>query len=37
MSIAMRGLKLKPAYEGLINVAVSDKLSCPVVRRTDSP
>ena len=26
MSIAMRGLKLKPNYEGLINVAVSDKL-----------
>ena len=26
MAIAMRGLKLKPNYEGLINVAVSDKL-----------
>ena len=26
MSIAMRGLKLKPNHEGLINVAVSDKL-----------
>ena len=26
MSIAMRGLKLKPNYEGLINVAASDKL-----------
>ena len=26
MSIALRGLKLKPNYEGLINVAVSDKL-----------
>ena len=26
MSIAMRGLKLKPNYEELINVAVSDKL-----------
>ena len=26
MSIAMRGLKLKPNYEGWINVAVSDKL-----------
>ena len=26
MSIAMRGLKLKPNYGGLINVAVSDKL-----------
>ena len=26
MSIAMRGLKLKPNYEELIGVAVSDKL-----------
>ena len=26
MSIAMRGLNFKPTYEGLINVAVSDKL-----------
>ena len=26
MSIAMRGLRLKPNYEGLINAAVSDKL-----------
>ena len=26
MSIAMRGLKLKPNYGDLINVAVSDKL-----------
>ena len=25
MSIAMRGLKLKPNYEGLINVAARDK------------
>ena len=27
MTIAMRGLKLKPGYEGLITVAVSDKIS----------
>ena len=27
MAQAMRGLKLKPNYEKLINVAVSDKLS----------
>ena len=26
MAIAMQGLKIKPNYEGLINVAVSDKL-----------
>ena len=26
MAIAMRGLRLKPKYEDLINVAVSDKL-----------
>ena len=26
MAIAMKGLKLKPKYEDLINVAVSDKL-----------
>ena len=26
MSIAMQGLKLKPKYEDLINVAVGDKL-----------
>ena len=26
MPIAMRGLKLKPNYEGLVNEAVSDKL-----------
>ena len=26
MAIAMRGLRLKPTYEDLINVAVSDKL-----------
>ena len=26
MAIAMQGLKVKPGYEGLINVAVSDKL-----------
>ena len=26
MSYAMKGLRVKPNYEGLINVAVSDKL-----------
>ena len=26
MAIAMQGLKVKPNYEGLVNVAVSDKL-----------
>ena len=26
MSIAIKGLRVKPNYEGLINVAVSDKL-----------
>ena len=26
MSIAIRGLRVKPNYEGLINVAVNDKL-----------
>jgi len=26
MAVAMRGLRRKPTYEGLINVAVSDKL-----------
>ena len=26
MAVAMRGLRLKPIYEDLINVAVSDKL-----------
>ena len=28
MSIAIKGLRVKPNYEGLINVAVSDKLYC---------
>ena len=37
MSIAMRGLKLKPNYEGLINVAVSGKLYHVKFPNRDAP
>ena len=37
MSVAMRGLKLKPNYEGLINVAVSDKLYIFKFPNRDAP
>ena len=36
MSIAMRSLKLKPNYEGLIHVAVSDKLYHIIIPNRDA-